>query len=91
LFLRIPDVSISNNDDERLMKRAVLNRKNAYFFKNQIGAKIADIQMSIIETCVLNQVNPYNYFLVLQQNTLKVLDDPKNWLPWAYNEALEPP
>jgi transposase len=40
LFLRIPDVPISNNDDERLMKRAVLNRKNAYFFKNQVGAKI---------------------------------------------------
>jgi transposase len=91
LFLRIPNVPISNNDDERLMKRAVLNRKNAYFFKNQVGAKIGDILMSIIETCVLNEVNPYNYFIALQKNTLKVIENPKSWLPWNYNEALKPP
>ena len=91
LFLRIPGVPISNNDDERLMKRAVLNRKNAYFFKNEAGAKIADILMSIIETCVLNQVNPYNYFLALQQYTLKVFENPKAWLPWNYEQALKPP
>ena len=91
LFLRIPGVPISNNDDERLNKRAVLNRKNAYFFKNEAGAKIADILMSIIETCVLNQVNPYNYFLALQQYTLKVFENPKAWLPWNYEQALKPP
>ena len=91
MFLRIPGVPISNNDDERLMKKAVLNRKNAYFFKNEAGAKIADILMSIIETCVLNQVNPYNYFLALQQYTLKVFENPKAWLPWNYEQALKPP
>ncbi|MFI5344165.1 MAG: transposase [Chlamydiales bacterium] len=80
MFLKIPGVSISNNDDERLMKRAVLNRKNAYFFKNEAGAKIADILMSIIETCSLNRINPYNYFVALQQNASKVLEDPRIWL-----------
>ena len=50
MFLRIPGVPISNNDNERQLKRAVLNRKNAYFFKNETGAKIADILMSVIKT-----------------------------------------
>jgi len=91
LFLRIPGVPISNNDDERLMKRAVLNRKNAYFFKSEAGAKIADILMSVIETCALNQINPYKYLLALQQYRDQVLMEPESWLPWNYQEALKPP
>ena len=91
LFLRIPGVPISNNEDERLIKRAVLNRKNAYFFKNETGAKIADILMSIIETCALNKINPYNYLVALQENKGKVLNDPKLWLPWNYLESIRPP
>ena len=42
LFLHIPNVPISNNEDERLIKRVVLNRKNAYFFKTENGAEIAE-------------------------------------------------
>jgi transposase len=91
LFLRIPGVPISNNDAERLMKRAVLNRKNAYFFKTEAGAKIADILMSIIETCVLNNINPYNYLIAIQKNKDAALNDPKSWLPWNYTEALKHP
>lgn len=91
LFLRMPGVPISNNEDERLIKRPVLNRKNAYFFKNEAGAKIADILMSIIETCILNKVNPYNYLISLQEHVDRVWDDPKLWLPWNYAKSLAPP
>jgi transposase len=90
LFLRIPDVPLSNNDDERLIKRAVLNRKNAYFFKTEAGAKIADILMSIIESCVLNHINPYNYLLAIQQYSDQVLKDAQSWLPWNYEETFKP-
>lgn len=90
LFLRLPGVPISNNEDERLMKRAVLNRKNAYFFKNETGSKIADILMSLIETCVLNSANPYNYLLALQKNKNRVSHEPRLWLPWNYTE-IKPP
>lgn len=91
LFLRLPGIPISNNEDERLIKRSVLNRKNAYFYKNQVGAKIGDILMSIIETCSLNQVNPYNYLLAIQKNFTRVLEQPSGWLPWNYTEAPHPP
>lgn len=82
LFFRMPGVPLSNNDDERLMKRAVLNRKNAYFFKNEVGAKIADILMSVIETCVFNKINPYSYLLTIQKHSDQVMNEPESWLPW---------
>ena len=84
LFFRMPGVPLSNNDDERLMKRAVLNRKNAYFFKNEVGAKIADILMSVIETCVFNKINPYSYLLTIQKHSDQVMNEPESWLPWLY-------
>jgi transposase len=91
LFLKIPGVPISNNSDERLMKRAVLNRKNSYFFKTEAGARIADILMSIIETCALNEINPYHYLIAIQQHNSLVLKDPELWLPWNFSQALKPP
>jgi len=66
LFLRIPGVILTNNENEQLIKRAVLNRKNGYFFRNETGAKIADILMSIIEICIYNNVNPWKFLIILQ-------------------------
>ena len=91
LFLRIPGAPISNNDNERQLKRAVLNRKNAYFFKNETGAKIADVLLSVIETCVLNKINPYNYLVAIQKNVSRMVKDPKSWLPWNYTQVFVPP
>ena len=89
LFLRIPGVPLSNNDAERLIKRAVLNRKNAYFFRNETGAKIADILMSVMETSVLNNVNPYNFLIAIQKHREDVRQNPRLWLPWLYEERLK--
>jgi len=89
LFLRVPDVPLTNNVSERLIKRAVLNRKNAYFFRNETGAKIADILMSVMETCVLNNVNPQNYLIAIQKYREDVYQNPKFWLPWVYETRLK--
>lgn len=89
LFLRIPGVPLTNNDAERLIKRAVLNRKNAYFFRNETGAKIADILMSVIETCILNKVNPYNFLIAIQKYQEDVSRNPELWLPWIYEVRLK--
>lgn len=84
LFLREPGVPLTNNANERLIKRFVLNRKNAYFFKTETGAKIADILMSTIETCSLNGINPYSYLVDIQKNKEAVFACPSKWLPWNY-------
>ena len=88
LFLRIPGVPLTNNAAEHLIKRAVLNRKNAYFFRNETGAKIADILMSFMETCILNEVNPYNYLIAIQRYQTDVRKNPELWLPWIYESRL---
>jgi transposase-like protein len=88
LFLRKPGVPIDNNANERLIKRAVLNRKNGLFFKTQFGAYVGDILLSVIETCQLNKINPYNYLIAVQEYSDRVNKDPSLWLPWNYEETM---
>ncbi|MCB1113074.1 MAG: IS66 family transposase [Chlamydiia bacterium] len=89
LFLRVPGVILTNNDDEQLIKRSVLNRKNAYFFRTETGAKIADILMSIIETCVYNNVNPWKYLISIQEHSQEIRRNPYLWTPWHYYDRLK--
>jgi transposase len=88
LFLRKPRTPLDNNADERLMKRAVLNRKNGLFFKTEYGAYVGDVLLSCIETCQLNNINPYPYFIAVQTYQELVGKDPKRWLPWKYKDTL---
>ena len=88
LFLRKPGVPLDNNADERLIKRAVLNRKNGLFFKTEFGAYVGDILLSVIETCQLNKINPYHYLIAIQKYKDKVNENPSLWLPWNYTETL---
>jgi transposase len=90
LFTRMEGVPVSNNDNERMMKLVQRNRKNALFFKTQEGARIADVLLSIIETCMLNKANPYDYLIRLQQHRDEVKADPESWLPWNYLAKLPP-
>jgi transposase len=89
LFLRVPGVPLTNNASERLIKRAVLNRKNAYFYRTEEGAKIGDILMSTMETCVLSKVNIWKYLIAIQEHQKKVKKSPEEWLPWIYEKTLE--
>lgn len=89
LFLCIPGVPLTNNKNERLLKRAVLNRKNAYFFRNETGAKIADILMSVLETCISNKINPHDYLISVQKYRQDVSKNPQLWVPWLYGERLK--
>ncbi len=50
-FLRLEGAPLDNNCLERALKVAILNRKNAYFYKTKNGAHVGDVLMSLIETC----------------------------------------
>ena len=50
-----------NNVCEQALKKAILHRKNAYFYKTENGAHVGDLFMSLIHTCELNGVNPFDY------------------------------
>jgi len=88
-FLYIENAPLDNNVTERALKKAILNRKNAYFYKTEIGAAIGDIFISLIQTCIQAKVNVFEYLTVLQKNTMRVLNEPQNWLPWNYRETFD--
>ncbi|MEA1875471.1 MAG: IS66 family transposase [Bacteroidota bacterium] len=89
LFLREPGVPLDNNACERMIKQSVLNRKNGYFFKTENGSKIGDVILSAIETCQLNEVNPYNYLVAVQTYPEDVSNNPRQWFPWNYHERFK--
>ena len=88
LFLRKPGAPLDNNIAERALKKAILHRKNALFYKTLNGARVGDIFMSFIHTCELNGGNPFEYLVALQRYTDQVAEAPDRWMPWNYQEAL---
>jgi transposase-like protein len=88
-FLSVPGCPLDNNIVEQSLKKAILNRKNSYFFKTETGAKIADVHLSVIQTCNVNRINVFSYYVAILNNHEKVLLDPYKWLPWNYMEALK--
>jgi hypothetical protein len=88
-FLQVPGAPLDNNICERALKKAILHRKNALFYKTQRGAQIGDMYMSLIYTCELCDVSPFDYLTELHRNADRVAADPDNWLPWNYRAAVD--
>jgi transposase len=88
LFLRRVGAPLDNNLCERALKRAILHRKGSLFYKTVKGAEVGDIYMSLIHTCRLCDVNPFEYLQALQRHAQQVIRDAARWLPWNYREQL---
>jgi transposase len=88
LFLRQAGAPLDNNVCERALKKAILHRKNALFYKTQNGARVGDLFMSLIYTCQLNEVNPFDYLTQLQRHADQLAASAELWLPWNYRAAL---
>jgi transposase len=87
LFLREPNAPLDNNICERALKKAILHRKNALFYKTEHGAYIGDMFMSIIHTCNLVGVNPLDYITALQKHSSELFKHAEKWLPWNYKAS----
>ena len=87
LFLRQAGAPLDNNLCERVLKRAILHRKNSLFYRSSHGAQVGDMYMSLIHTCELCQVNPFDYLTALHRNPDASAADPDAWLPWNYQDA----
>jgi transposase len=88
LFLEQAGAPLDNNIVERALKKAILNRKNALFYKTLNGAGVGDLFMSLIHTCELNGANPFHYLSELLRHTEKLPQDPSAWMPWNYRDTL---
>jgi len=88
LFLREPGAPLDNNIAERVLKKAILHRKNSLFYKTLHGARVGDLFMSLIHTCELNGANPFDYLTQLQRHAEELKQNPSEWMPWNYRETL---
>jgi transposase len=91
LFLRQAGTPLDNNLCERALKRAVLHRKNALFYRTLNGAQVGDLFMSLIHTCELCHANSFDYLTELQRHAQELAASPSEWMPWNYRQKLELP
>jgi hypothetical protein len=78
-----------NNVCERALKKAILHRRNALFYKTENGAHVGDLFMSLIHTCELNRANPFHYLSELQKHERELAAAPADWMPWSYLATLQ--
>jgi hypothetical protein len=88
LFLRKPGAPLDNNVTERMLKRAILHRKNSLFYKTENGARVGDLYMTLIGTARINEADAFDYLTELQRHTKEVAANPADWMPWNYRETL---
>jgi transposase len=87
-FLQEPGAPLDNNICERALKKAILHRKNALFYKTTNGAHVGDLHMSLIHTCELCGINPFDYLTELQRHADELTANPQEWMPWNYQRTL---
>jgi hypothetical protein len=89
LFLRQVGAPLDNNLVERSLKRAVLHRKNALFYRTLNGAQVGDLFMSLIHTAELCGANSFDYLTELQRHARELAAHPAEWMPWNYRQTLD--
>jgi transposase len=68
VFLSDPDVPLDTNHLERALRVIPMGRKSWNFCWTEMGAKHVGIIQSLIVTCRLHEINPYEYLIdVLQR------------------------
>ena len=60
---------------------AIRQRWNSLFYKTQRGADVGDLFMSLIHTCELNGVNPFDDLTELERHSDELSANPHAWLP----------
>jgi hypothetical protein len=85
-FLSVAGAHLCNNIVERALKIAIRARKSSMFYRTRYSAHIGGMLTSIIYTCELNNINAYDYLLVLQKYAPEIRINPRQWLPWNYQQ-----
>ncbi len=85
-FLDDPKLPLDNNFSERALRIFALGRKNYLFAGHAEGAQNLAVLQSIVATCRLQGVNPYEYIkdvlIRVQTHPASNIDEllPANWL-----------
>jgi len=95
IFVTEPDVPLDNNLAERLLRSPVVGRKNYYGHHAQWSGELAAMMFTIIQTCYINGVNPYQFLVRYFEACAQHGCAPTDWLPfspWALKtqDPIEP-
>jgi len=90
IFLTDGRVEIDNNPVERTIRPIALNRKNALFAGHEAGAENWALIASLIETCKLNQIDPFAWLsatltAIVQGHKQNDIDQ---LMPWAFKPSV---
>lgn len=88
-FLRCVNAPIDNNITERALKLVIQTRKSSLFYKTLEGARFASYVQSALYSAAQNDINPCSYMAALLENEAAVIETPKDWLPWVYQNTLK--
>lgn len=88
-FLDDGRVELDNNNVERLFKAPIIARKNSLFIGSDLGERAWAILFSLIQTCLLNSVDPYRYLLWVLDEVArkKPRSEYAELLPWNAPET----
>lgn len=71
VFLDDPRVPLDNGEAERQIRRPVLGRKNFYGTRSERGARVASLLFSLIGSCTLLGVDPFDYLVEAAERALR--------------------
>ena len=74
LFVKYPGVEYHNNRAERHLRPMVIARKNSFGSDTDAGAKRICVLQSVVETCKVNDIRPFDFIKKIIQNDPKIHD-----------------
>jgi hypothetical protein len=88
-FLRVPGAPLDNNKLEAMLKYMITHRKNSLFFGTAYSAEYGSRLISLMVTCLDNNIDAIDYLTQLQIHEPEVWHTPRAWLPWRYRQTLK--
>ena len=95
VYLSNPEIAIDTNHLERQIRPIPLGRKNWLFCWSEVGAKTVATIQTLLQTCRLQDVDPYTYLVdVLQRidtHPISKVEEliPRNWKELFAHQPLE--
>lgn len=87
VFLEYPAVPLDTNEIERALRPIPLGRKNWMFCWTELGARYTGIVQSLIQSCRMQDIDPYTYLVdVLQRIDFHLASDVHLLTPRLWKE-----
>ena len=87
-FYREPGIPLDTNLVEQMLIIPVRYLAGSFNYKNENGAEVGDLFMSLVATALANDVEPVAYLTDCLRNHEDLAKRPEHYLPWVYRERM---